>query len=160
MGDRVQQQRARRPGVPGGGGVRVRHHVELHRRADAWLRPAPRAAGHDLYPRRGPLPHRLPPHGALGDGRPDGPAAPCRTAVTYGQGDAAHDEMGYILGNEPCIFGREEDGFEAPRVLRADTKLMSIKVQNNTVARYGDMALWEIRAAYVERSRVQGRLFV
>lgn len=82
----------------------------------------------------------------------DDPARPrllCRTKVDYGQGDAAHDEMGYILGNQPCIFGREADGFEPPAVLQASTRLMSLKFQNNTVPRYGDMALWEIRGAFV-----------
>lgn len=79
---------------------------------------------------------------------PEHPQLLCKTNVVYGLGDEAHNEMGYILGNEPCIFGRPEDGFEAPILLHADTKLMSIKYQNNTVARYGDMALWEIGAAY------------
>ena len=40
------------------------------------------------------------------------------------------------------------DGFPEPPVIKATTKLMSIKYQNNTHARYGDMALWELRAAY------------
>lgn len=77
----------------------------------------------------------------------DDPANPkllCRTRVTYGTSDAVHDEDGYILGNLPCIFGSQQDGFEPPVVLQADTKLMSIKYQNNTVPRYGDMALWEV----------------
>merc|ERR1711959_429257 len=63
----------------------------------------------------------------------DDPANPkllCRTNVVYGTGDEAHNEMGYILGSEPCIFGREEDGFEPPVVLHASTKLMSLKFQN------------------------------
>ena len=79
---------------------------------------------------------------------PEKPLLLCRTAVDYGAGDTAHNEMGYILGNRPCIYGNKEDGFEEPPRIKADTKLMSIKVQNNTVARYGDMALWEIRMSY------------
>lgn len=83
----------------------------------------------------------------------DDPANPrllCGTNVVYGTGEEAHNEMGYILSNEPCIFGLEEDGFEPPVVLHASTKLMSLKYQNNTVARYGDMALWEVEAAYLK----------
>eukprot|EP00662_Eupelagonemidae_sp_cell21_P031989 gene31989-16826_t len=60
----------------------------------------------------------------------DDPANPkllCRTKVNYGTGDEAHNEMGYILGNEP-----------------------SLKFQNNTVSRYGDMGLWEIRGALLK----------
>lgn len=82
----------------------------------------------------------------------DDPANPkllCRTNVTYGSGDGWMDEMGYIGGNEPCIFGRPEDGFQAPIVLKNTTKLMSIKVANNTNAHYGDMGLWEILGATV-----------
>lgn len=80
----------------------------------------------------------------------DDPANPrllCRTNVTYGSGDEWMDEMGYIGGNEPCIFGNPKDGFEAPVVLNSTTKLMSIKVANNTNAHYGDMGLWEILAS-------------
>lgn len=80
----------------------------------------------------------------------DDPANPrllCRTNVTYGSGDGWMDEMGYIGGNEPCIFGNPADGFEAPVVLNSTTKLMSIKVANNTNAHYGDMGLWEILAS-------------
>lgn len=73
----------------------------------------------------------------------------CRTQVTYGKGDGWMDEMGYIQGAEPCIFGRESDGFEAPPVLKPDTKLMSLKFSNNTNGHYGDMALWEIMGALV-----------
>jgi len=82
----------------------------------------------------------------------DDPAAPvllCRTKVDYGKGDLAQDEMGYILGNQPCVFGNVSDGFQAPPVIMPDTKLMSIKFQNNTHPRYGDMALWEMRASYM-----------
>jgi hypothetical protein len=69
----------------------------------------------------------------------------CKTKIDYGTNDDAQNEMGYILGNQPCIFG---PGFEEPPVIKTTTKLMSIKFQNNTHPRYGDMALWELRAAY------------
>lgn len=97
----------------------------------------------------------------------DDPANPkllCRTKVAYGTGDGWMNEMGYIGGNLPCIFGNAADGFQAPVALKPDTKLMSIKYQNNTHVRcegpfgrvhlnvsnngsrrYGDMALWELR---------------
>ena len=81
----------------------------------------------------------------------DDPAAPkllCRTKIDYGTGDEPQNEMGYILGNQPCLFGNPADGFPEPPVIKTTTKLMSIKYQNNTHARYGDMALWELRAAY------------
>ena len=52
-----------------------------------------------------------------------------------------------ILGNQPCIFG---PGFEAPPVITATTKLMSIKRTNNTNPRFGDMGVWEIMAAYAK----------
>lgn len=70
---------------------------------------------------------------------PSNPKLLCKTEVKYGTSDRTHDEMGYILGNLPCIFGNPEDGYEAPIVLKGDTKLQSRKFQNNTVARYGDM---------------------
>jgi hypothetical protein len=53
--------------------------------------------------------------------------------------------MGYILGNQPCIFG---PGFPDPPAIKTSTKLMSIKHTNNTHPRYGDMGVWEINAAY------------
>lgn len=82
----------------------------------------------------------------------DNPADPvllCRTKVDYGTNNTAHNEMGYILGNRPCVYGNAEDGFETPPVIKTTTQLMSIKYQNNTHPRYGDMALWEIRASYM-----------
>ena len=76
---------------------------------------------------------------------PQNPKLVCRTNVTYGTGDSWMNEEGYIGGNQPCIFGNPSDGFEAPIPLKPTTKLMSIKYQNNTHVRYGDMALWELR---------------
>eukprot|EP00911_Craspedida_sp_UC1_P000631 UC1_evm1s485 len=79
---------------------------------------------------------------------PHNPKLLCRTAIDYGSSDNVLDEEGYILGNRPCIFGFQKDGFQEPPIIRSDTKLMSVKVQNNTVSRYGDMALIEARFAY------------
>ena len=73
----------------------------------------------------------------------------CRTKVDYGKTDGWMDEVGYIGGAETCIFGDPSKGYAAPIVLTPDTKIMSISVQNSTHARYGDMALWELNAAYV-----------
>jgi hypothetical protein len=53
----------------------------------------------------------------------------------------------YIAGAQPCIYGRPEDNFTAPTKLLPTTQMMSVKVQNNTYARYGDMGLWELRLA-------------
>ena len=78
----------------------------------------------------------------------DDPARPillCETKVDYGGSDAAKDEMGYILGNQPCIFGTPP--FPSPPVITPTTKLMSIKRTNNTAPRFGDMGVWEIRAS-------------
>ena len=82
----------------------------------------------------------------------DDPANPkllCKTKVDYGKSDGGMDETGYIGGAETCIFGDPSQGYAAPIVLKPDTKIMSIQVQNSTNARYGDMALWELNAAYV-----------
>jgi hypothetical protein len=38
----------------------------------------------------------------------DDPAKPfliCETKVDYGENNDAHNEMGYVLGTQPCIFG-------------------------------------------------------
>ena len=83
---------------------------------------------------------------------PDAPVLLCETKVDMGGGDAPKDEMGYIQGNQPCIYGDVRDGFPAPPVIKTTTKLRSIKFQNNTHARFGDMALWELRASYAPAS--------
>ena len=77
------------------------------------------------------------------------PKVVCQTWNDYGRSDKTHDEMGYLLGSRPCIFGDPADGFLPPLVVRPTDKLMSLKMSNNTHARYGDMALWEIKAAFV-----------
>lgn len=77
----------------------------------------------------------------------DDPAKPrllCNATVKYGQGDGWMDEMGYISGAQTCIFG---PGFEDVVNLHPQTKLMSVKISNNTNSYTGDMALWEINAA-------------
>jgi hypothetical protein len=54
------------------------------------------------------------------------------------------DEMGYVAGAQTCIFG---PGFEDVVDLHPQTKLMSVKISNNTNPYTGDMGLWEINAA-------------
>jgi hypothetical protein len=75
----------------------------------------------------------------------------CKTEVDYGDNNDAQNEMGYVLGTQPCIFGPEFAS--TPPVIKASTKLMSLQHQNNTHARYGDMGVWEIRAADVPAAR-------
>jgi hypothetical protein len=60
---------------------------------------------------------------------PSNPELLCKTKSVYGTGDEAQNEDGYIFGNLA-------DGFAAPVVLNSTTKLMSVKLQNNTVPRY------------------------
>eukprot|EP01051_Picozoa_sp_SAG22_P009427 SAG22_NODE_787_length_7239_cov_4.418487_6_plen_722_part_00 len=78
-----------------------------------------------------------------------GPKVLCQTWNDYGRTDEIHNEMGYLLGSRPCIFGDPADGFTAPPIVRPTDKLMSLKMSNSTHARYGDMGLWEIKGAIV-----------
>ena len=63
------------------------------------------------------------------------PAVVCQTWNDYGRSDKIHDEMGYLLGSRPCIYGDPADGYVAPLVVRPTDKLMSLKMSNNTHAR-------------------------
>jgi hypothetical protein len=77
----------------------------------------------------------------------DDPANPkllCNATVKYGKGDGWMDEMGYISGAQTCIFG---PGYGDVVNLLPTTKLMSVKISNNTNSYTGDMGLWEINAA-------------
>ena len=78
---------------------------------------------------------------------PTKPVLICETKVDYGENDEAHNEMGYVIGTQPCIFGPEFAN-STPPIVKTTTKLMSIQHQNNTHPRFGDMGVWEIRAAY------------
>ena len=66
--------------------------------------------------------------------------------------------MGYLLGSRPCIYGWTKDGFIPPPVVRATDQLMSLKMSNNTHARFGDMGLWEIKGALVPVGLDEGLL--
>eukprot|EP00117_Sycon_ciliatum_P029408 scpid52803/ scgid23424/ len=74
----------------------------------------------------------------------------CRHLPVYGEGSPENkfDEKGYLL-LPPCLWGLEEDGLEPPVLLPFDGNMTSIKHNNNTYAHYGDMASWQMRAAYV-----------
>jgi hypothetical protein len=87
-----------------------------------------------------------------------GPQVICQTWNDYGRSDATHDEMGYLLGSRPCIYGWTKDGFIPPPVVRATDQLMSLKMSNNTHARFGDMGLWEIKGALVPVGLDEGLL--
>ena len=76
------------------------------------------------------------------------PQLVCQTYNTYGRSNEVHDEMGWVKGSLTCVFGDPADGYTAPPVVRPTDKFMSIKTSNSTHARYGDMGLWEIKAAF------------
>jgi len=75
---------------------------------------------------------------------PENPQLLCNATVKYGKGDGWMDELGYISGAQTCIFG---GGYRDPVNLHPNTKLMSVKISNNTNSYTGDMGLWEINAA-------------
>ena len=77
------------------------------------------------------------------------PKIVCQTYNTYGQSNEVHDEQGFVRGSLTCVFADPADGYEAPPVVRPTDQFMSIKTSNSTYARYGDMGLWEIKAAFV-----------
>jgi len=71
----------------------------------------------------------------------------CRNVPIYGKSDNVMDESGYIIAIPPCLWGGE--GLPPPPILYPDTPLMAIKRANNTYPHYGDMASWQMRAAYI-----------
>jgi hypothetical protein len=77
---------------------------------------------------------------------PHNPKLLCNATVGYGKGDGWMDEMGYIAGANTCLYGKQ-DGLPNPVPLHPTTKLMSVKISNNTNPYTGDMGLWEINAA-------------
>ena len=77
------------------------------------------------------------------------PKLVCQTWNTYGRSNEVHDEEGFVRGSLTCVYGDPADGYEAPPIVRPTDQFMSIKTQNSTYARYGDMGLWEIKAAFL-----------
>ena len=74
----------------------------------------------------------------------------CRNAPTYGNGSSAvHDEVGFAVGIPPCVWGSAEEGLQSPPRLHLTSNLTTIKHANNTHGHWGVMALWQMRAAYI-----------
>merc|ERR1712232_553281 len=58
------------------------------------------------------------------------------------------------LSLPPCVWGSAAEGLKPPPVLRLDSNLTVVKYANNTNARWGTMALWQMRATYISKSPV------
>lgn len=73
----------------------------------------------------------------------------CHVDGLFGSGNSSikYDEPGYIKLN-PCLWGYDE-GLIEPIFMSWDTKLQSIKKNNNTYAHYGEMASWQMRGVVV-----------
>lgn len=73
----------------------------------------------------------------------------CHVDGLLGTGNTSkkYDETGYIKLN-PCLWGQDE-GLLQPIFLSWDTKLQSIKKNNNTYAHYGEMASWQMRGIII-----------
>jgi hypothetical protein len=78
---------------------------------------------------------------------PKNPVLLCNATNTYGTDDGWMNEMGYIAGSNTCLFGPDGTGYNPLVSLHPTTKLMSVKLSNNTNPYTGDMGLWEINAA-------------
>jgi len=72
----------------------------------------------------------------------------CRQLPRMGQGKGQFDEPGYISSMPPCLWGTEEEGLNPPPEILFDTKLLSIKRNNNTYHHYGEMAMWFFTGTY------------
>jgi len=57
-----------------------------------------------------------------------------------------YDEAGYVA-IPPCLFGPESEGLYPAPYLQYNTNLTAIKKNNNTYDHYGEMAMWQMRAA-------------
>eukprot|EP00088_Acartia_fossae_P063657 TRINITY_DN7775_c0_g3_i4.p1 TRINITY_DN7775_c0_g3~~TRINITY_DN7775_c0_g3_i4.p1 ORF type:complete len:732 (-),score=82.04 TRINITY_DN7775_c0_g3_i4:96-2048(-) len=74
----------------------------------------------------------------------------CRHDPVYGKSHEVFDELGFIA-IPPCLFGPEDQGLTPPTFLSYDTNLFSRKVNNNTNAHYGEMALWQMRGVLAKK---------
>ena len=74
----------------------------------------------------------------------------CRHDPVYGKSHEIFDELGY-LAIPPCMFGPEDQGLTPPTFLSYDTTLFSRKINNNTNAHYGEMALWQMRGVLAKK---------
>ncbi len=69
---------------------------------------------------------------------------------SYGTGGTAvQNESSYIVALPPCVWGSAAEGLRAPPAIRLDSNLSCIKRSNSTYGHWGDMALWQMRGAYL-----------
>ncbi len=64
----------------------------------------------------------------------------CHSEPTYGTGDAAGDELGYLVGMSDCIF-------DPPRRMPRGTVVRTVARYNATEQHRGVMALWLMQVA-------------
>ena len=73
----------------------------------------------------------------------------CRSAPVYGNGTAAMNENGFMLAHPPCLWGNAAEGLLPPPLIHLDSNLSCVKQSNSTNGHWGEMALWQMRAAYL-----------
>jgi hypothetical protein len=74
----------------------------------------------------------------------------CRNVPVYGNSTTqVQNENAYIIGIPPCLWGDAADGLPPPPVLHLNSNLSTVKRANNTNGHWGVMALWQMRAAYL-----------
>jgi hypothetical protein len=74
----------------------------------------------------------------------------CRNDAVYGNGTTPHNEKAYLVGIPPCLWGSTEEGLAPPPIMHLDANYSALKRANNTNGHWGVMALWQMRAAYME----------
>jgi hypothetical protein len=73
----------------------------------------------------------------------------CRHRALYGTGLNAMDELDYVVGVPPCMWGlAPDDRLSPPPRLRLDTRLKAVQISNSTVYHRGVMNQWQIRGAW------------
>ena len=72
----------------------------------------------------------------------------CRNTPIYGNSTKAHDELSYLVGIPPCLWGSAAEGLAPPPRLHLDANLSCVKKANSTNGHWGVMALWQMRTAY------------
>jgi len=73
----------------------------------------------------------------------------CFNEATYGSGDEPRNEEGYLTAIAPCLWSDTEEGLADPPRLFKQTRLTTIAKYSTKSARYGAMALWQMRGAYI-----------
>ena len=72
----------------------------------------------------------------------------CRGVPKHGASEANYDEADYLY-TPPCLWGRAEDGLEAPPVLTRNMTLRMVTVFNSTYDHPGQMGIWQMKGAPV-----------